>query len=101
MQRTRKAAIEYIGKEAEQEIWSKYGHDDIAYRAKVDEHMQGGYAARWEKHAPRHALAVSDLFTCPRCASRACTFREIQTRSADESATIFVKCTKCDLRFRG
>jgi DNA-directed RNA polymerase subunit M/transcription elongation factor TFIIS len=101
MQRARKAAIEYIGKDAEQEIWEEYGHDDIAYRAKVCERANGGYSARWEKYAPRRALAVSDLFTCPRCASRACTFREIQTRSADESATIFVTCTNCDLRFRG
>jgi DNA-directed RNA polymerase subunit M/transcription elongation factor TFIIS len=101
MQRVRKQGVKYIGQSAEQEIWDKYGHDEIAYRAKVCEYMHGGYTARWEKYAPRRALAVSDLFECPRCASRACTFREIQTRSADESATIFVTCTACDLRFRG
>ena len=34
--------------------------------------------------------ASTDMFTCRKCKSKKCTFYELQTRSADEPATIFV-----------
>ena len=39
--------------------------------------------------------ASTDMFTCKKCKSRSCTYYELQTRSADEPATIFVTCLDC------
>ena len=39
--------------------------------------------------------ATTDMFTCRKCKSKRSTFYEMQTRSADEPATIFVTCLDC------
>ena len=39
--------------------------------------------------------ASTDMFTCRKCKSKKCTYYELQTRSADEPATIFVTCLDC------
>jgi DNA-directed RNA polymerase III subunit RPC11 len=37
---------------------------------------------------------------CPSCAYPQAYFKEIQTRSADEPATLFFKCAKCDFQWK-
>ena len=44
--------------------------------------------------------ASTDNFTCGRCKSKACTYYQLQTRSADEPMTTFVTCTECDNRWK-
>lgn len=44
---------------------------------------------------------TSALWVCPNCKARACTFREVQDRSADEPASIYCTCTKCGFHFKG
>lgn len=39
--------------------------------------------------------ASTDMFTCKKCRSKHTTFYELQTRSADEPATIFITCLDC------
>jgi transcription elongation factor S-II len=39
--------------------------------------------------------ASTDMFTCKKCKSKKCTYYEMQTRSADEPATVFVTCLDC------
>ena len=39
--------------------------------------------------------ASTDMFTCKKCRSKKCTYYELQTRCADEPATIFVTCLDC------
>ena len=39
--------------------------------------------------------ASTDMFTCKKCKSKRCTYYEMQTRSADEPATVFVSCLDC------
>ena len=39
--------------------------------------------------------ASTDMFTCKKCKSKRCTYYGLQTRSADEPATIFVTCLDC------
>jgi|UniRef100_A0A6C0AS01 hypothetical protein len=39
--------------------------------------------------------ASTDMFTCKKCKGKRCTYYELQTRSADEPATIFVTCLDC------
>jgi transcription elongation factor S-II len=43
----------------------------------------------------RKVQASTDMFTCKKCKSKECTYYELQTRSADEPATIFVTCLSC------
>ena len=45
-------------------------------------------------------MASTDLFECRRCGKRECTYREVQTRSADEPMTIFVLCLGCGNRWK-
>jgi transcription elongation factor S-II len=44
--------------------------------------------------------ASTDMFTCKKCKSKKCTYYELQTRSADEPATIFVTCLDCGKNWR-
>lgn len=39
--------------------------------------------------------ASTSLFTCKKCGSNKCTYYELQIRSADEPATIFITCLNC------
>jgi DNA-directed RNA polymerase subunit M/transcription elongation factor TFIIS len=39
--------------------------------------------------------ASTDMFTCRKCKSKRCTYYELQTRSADEAATLFITCIDC------
>jgi transcription elongation factor S-II len=39
--------------------------------------------------------ASTDMFQCRKCKSKKCTYYELQTRSADEPATIFITCLDC------
>ncbi|KAJ4460398.1 putative DNA-directed RNA polymerase III subunit RPC10 [Paratrimastix pyriformis] len=43
---------------------------------------------------------TTDLVPCPRCRHKTSFFYEIQTRSADEPATIFHRCVKCGLNWK-
>jgi len=43
----------------------------------------------------RNVGSSTDMFTCKKCQSKNCTYCEVQTRSADEPATIFVSCLDC------
>lgn len=44
--------------------------------------------------------ASTDMFVCKKCHNNKCTYYEMQTRSADESATIFVSCLTCGKNWR-
>jgi len=44
--------------------------------------------------------ANTDNFTCGKCKSTACTYYQLQTRSADEPMTTFVTCTNCGKRWK-
>jgi DNA-directed RNA polymerase subunit M/transcription elongation factor TFIIS len=45
--------------------------------------------------------ASTDMYKCKKCRSKRCTYYEMQTRSADEPATIFVTCLDCGKHWRG
>lgn len=50
---------------------------------------------RDENKYTNNAQASTDMFTCRKCKSKRCTYYELQTRSADEPATIFITCLDC------
>lgn len=69
------------------------------------------FPERWEKliQAKRQRAeylanakpaAMTDQFVCARCKQRECTFTEMQMRSCDEPATLFVSCITCGHRWR-
>jgi DNA-directed RNA polymerase subunit M/transcription elongation factor TFIIS len=45
--------------------------------------------------------ASTDMYKCKKCKSTKCTYYEMQTRSADEPATIFVTCLDCGKHWKG
>jgi DNA-directed RNA polymerase subunit M/transcription elongation factor TFIIS len=44
--------------------------------------------------------AATDMFRCSRCGKRECTYYEMQTRSADEPMTQFIRCLNCSKQWR-
>jgi len=69
------------------------------------------YPERWNTLAEREmkkeakmlevdTSMATDMFRCPRCGKRQCTYYEQQTRSADEPMTIFVRCLNCSKQWR-
>jgi|TARA_B110000208_G_scaffold192038_1_gene262095 transcription elongation factor S-II len=44
--------------------------------------------------------AMTDVFKCGKCASRKCSYYELQTRSADEPMTQFINCLDCGNRWK-
>ena len=44
--------------------------------------------------------ASTDMYVCRKCKSRRSSYYEMQTRSADEPATIFVTCLDCGLNYK-
>lgn len=43
---------------------------------------------------------ATEMFKCSRCQKRQCTYYEMQTRSADEPMTQFVRCLNCGKQWR-
>jgi DNA-directed RNA polymerase subunit M/transcription elongation factor TFIIS len=44
--------------------------------------------------------SATDMFKCPRCKKRNCTYFELQTRSADEPMTTFITCLECGNKWK-
>jgi DNA-directed RNA polymerase subunit M/transcription elongation factor TFIIS len=61
------------------------------------------HPVRWAKELERirvieemrNTKKVTDIYKCRKCGQRKSTTIQVQTRSADEPATIFVTCTVC------
>lgn len=43
---------------------------------------------------------VTDMFKCGKCKKRRTTYYQMQTRSADEPMTTFVRCLECSHRWK-
>lgn len=48
----------------------------------------------------KNNMATTDVYECRKCHQRKCTIRQLQTRSADEPMTTFVKCVPCGAEWR-
>jgi transcription elongation factor S-II len=40
-------------------------------------------------------LKVCEAYVCPKCKNNKTTYREVQTRAADEAGTFFIECVTC------
>ena len=50
-------------------------------------------------HLP-HNTVYSDIYQCVKCKKKKTSFIQVQTRSADEGMTVFVKCQHCGFKWR-
>lgn len=55
---------------------------------------------KYENAYENSVVAMTDMFKCGKCKKRECTFFEIQTRSADEPMTVFIRCINCGNSWR-
>jgi transcription elongation factor S-II len=44
--------------------------------------------------------ATTDMFMCRKCHKKECSYYELQTRSADEPMTKFIRCCNCGYEWR-
>jgi DNA-directed RNA polymerase subunit M/transcription elongation factor TFIIS len=62
------------------------------------EHWRGMIDRKIKRDASKfttNVQASTDMFTCRKCKSKRSSYYELQTRSADEPATIFITCLDC------
>ena len=99
----RKQARKLVGVEVENEIFKRTTTLNYAYVVRkvlkgtsVDEALEIKPLLEKQKV---YEVTEGDL-TCPSCKSRKIIRKEMQTRSADESATVFCQCFDCKKRFK-
>ena len=99
----RKQARKLVGVEVENEIFKRTTTLNYAYVVRkvlkgtsVDEALEIKPLLEKQKV---YEVTEGDL-TCPNCKSRKIIRKEMQTRSADESATVFCQCFDCKKRFK-
>ena len=92
----RSKAIELVGEEKEMEIYSSTTLSNYSY---VVRRMMAGMTlaealTRKQVHSTKVVYEVAEGETsCPRCGSKRIIKNELQTRSADESKTVFCECS--------
>lgn len=53
------------------------------------------YIKKYEHAYENKVVAMTDMYRCGKCKKRETVYTEIQSRSADESATIHIRCINC------
>jgi transcription elongation factor S-II len=87
--KTKQITPEMLSVMTHQEISPEHWRERIDRKIKID-----------QSHFQTNIEASTDMFTCKKCKSKRCTFYEMQTRSADEPATIFITCLDCGKSWR-
>ena len=70
----------------------------MTHQEMSPEHWKKSIEAKIKRDRSRFSTnieASTDMFQCRKCKSKKCTYYELQTRSADEPATIFITCLDC------
>lgn len=62
--------------------------------------IQDKYNKKFQHAFENREVAMTDMYRCGKCKKRECNYYELQTRSADESASIFIKCLPCGNSWR-
>lgn len=99
----RAKAVELVGEEKELEI---YKNTELHTYAYVVRRVVSGMSIK-EAISTKQVHRVSKTYevaegetSCPRCGSKRIIKDELQTRSADESKTVFCECSVCGKRFK-
>jgi len=84
----------------------EFAPHDVAFMTYSDLYPES-WASAQEQAVKREAKmlevdksAATDMFRCSRCGKRECTYYEMQTRSADEPMTQFIRCLNCGKQWR-
>ena len=58
--------------------------------------------AKYDENAvdDKNDLVFTEMFTCPKCGARKCSYYEMQTRSSDEAMTSFITCSACNHKWK-
>ena len=89
----------------------RYAAQEITLETIVNQNYYELYPEKWQKLVDQQAKMeriqlegnfsrATDKWQCNGCKMRKCTYYELQTRSADEPATIFITCLDCGKRFK-
>jgi DNA-directed RNA polymerase subunit M/transcription elongation factor TFIIS len=76
--------MEDLVKITHQEIFPEKWNDLINRKIKRD-----------DSKFSQNIESMTDMYKCKKCGSKRSTYYELQTRSADESMTIFIRCIDC------
>lgn len=82
--KTKSITLKSFATMTHQEMWPEL------WRLRIENKMK-----RDKSRFTTNIEASTDMFTCRKCRSKKCTYYEMQTRSADEPATIFITCLDC------
>jgi DNA-directed RNA polymerase subunit M/transcription elongation factor TFIIS len=63
--------------------------------------LQTDLAILEEKILENNNIYTTNAFICGVCGLNKCIYSEVQVRSCDENATVFVRCTHCGNCFKG
>ena len=69
-------------------------------RKEIDKEIEektNSMRSDWEK---KHAKVSSGIYKCKKCGGNQTTQSEMQTRSADEPMTLFIRCLNCDYQWK-
>ena len=69
--------------------------EELASDAKRDENDRIREKKLFDAAPSSFKQATTDQFKCSKCKQRKCTYYQMQTRSADEPMTTFVRCSNC------
>ena len=58
------------------------------------------YLKKFEHAYENKQVAMTNLYRCSKCKQRQCSYYELQTRSADEPASLFILCINCGKSWR-
>jgi len=53
------------------------------------------FKKKYEYAYEKKLVAMTDMYTCGKCKKKETVYHEIQSRSADESCTIHIRCINC------
>ena len=79
---------------------------EIAYMNNQDifpkkwENIQNNLKKKEDGSKVNKNVSTTDQFRCGKCKKRECSYYELQIRSADESATLFITCLNCNTKWR-
>jgi len=81
---TEEITMDDLAKITHQEIFPEKWNDLINRKIKRD-----------DSKFSQNIESMTDMYKCKKCGSKRSTYYELQTRSADESMTIFIRCIDC------
>ena len=102
----RKLAVSLFSRMGLQEEWEgrvfeNHIKNHIHYESTIRRILSGSHITDALKVPYTRIIELEDSITqCPKCGSRKLIETSVQTRSADEAATSFFKCTKCEYKWK-